>query len=326
MTFELPTGKGWFTWQCKCCGDDGTDTKRYTGTADKVIVQCKKANITHIIVKCLGGYGKYNMRPIYDSKGKLVGYVDDLLKPWVATIKAAGIKVFGYQYNYLEFPEKEGDAAIQRVEEMGLDGLYLDVEMEAYNKCADSTAPASRFAKRLLNRNFPVSLCSFRFPVTMQPNPAFYNILLNVCDFVSPQVYWEGSHNVADQLEWSYLEYNEGRTYRGKFVKGLNCGLPYLPDVSAYKHGDWYVTVEDVIALMDKAKSMEMASLSWWEWAHTKLYLPEDWDAIAAYQYGEAQPDPEPDPDDPPVEQPTIEKRVTSIENAIKANTDWDLS
>lgn len=290
---NLPSGKGMFVWQCKHAGVDEADAIHATGTAAKVVSECKKAGISHVIVKCLSGTVRYNQRPIaWDSEGNPTKYVDDLLKPWVETLHKDDIKVYGFQYLYLLNPAGEGEAALRRVDEMGLDGLHIDAEGEAFKNCDD----VLKYTARLVNAPFPISLCSYRFPVTNQINRPYWNTLLAVCHFVSPQVYWEQAHNAAEQLLWSYQEYHEGRYYDGKFVKGLGCDLPFLPVGSAYKRGEWSATAGEIIQFLDKARELGCPSASIWEWYQIKRYVPHLWSTIANYQYDETIPE---EPEEP---------------------------
>ncbi|MDD5517881.1 MAG: hypothetical protein PHV98_00835 [Candidatus Omnitrophica bacterium] len=301
--FTLPKGKGMFVYKCKHAGENERDAIYATGTAEKVASECKKAGITYVIVKCLDGTWKYNQRPIeWDNAGNTIKWVDDLLQPWVQTLHSAGIQVWGYQYVYLNYPEQEGDAALERTPAMGLDGLYIDAEIEA-KKNASKTA---KYTARLLNAPFPIGLCSYRYP-SLHPELA-WRTFLNICDFNAPQVYWEGAHNPAKQLADAYLEHKNI----------LKSNLPFLPVGSAYTPGSsWSATPEDVIAFMKKAETLGFPSVSFWEWYNIKRYLPQNWDAIATYQYGDVViPEPEPEPEQPP--QYSLEEKVERLWNAHK--------
>ena len=304
MTFELPIGKGMFVWKIKHAGD-ANDATLGGGTAEKVIANCKSANITHVIVKHLDGPWAYNQRPIYDSSGNLLGYKDDILKPWIGALHAADIKVYGFQFIYLKLAKQEGEAALKRTQELGLDGLYLDVEKEAYNECAETIAPASTYTAPLLNAPFPISLCSFRYPATQQPNKKFYNTFLNICHFNSPQVYWEGAHNPRAQLLESYDQYRNV----------LDCDLPFMPVGSAYlRSKDWWATQADIIEFMNTAKELNLESVSFWEWSNIKKYVPDNWATIAAYDWGGDIIVPDPTPEPIPL---TIERRVEILEREV---------
>jgi hypothetical protein len=279
---SLPVGKGMWCWKIKYCGD--IDAPKYAnGTAEQVIDLCKKYGITYVIAKHLDGAGEYNLRPIYGKYGKILGYVDDILQPWVETVSAAGIDVWAYQYVYLRYPEEEAIKAIERTTKLGFSGLFLDVEWEARKKYQKNFG---LFGKHFLKRTFPVGLCSYRFPITKQ-NDMKWHDWLNICDFIAPQVYWELSHNAGQQLEWSLQEYREGRMYNGKFVKGLESDLPYLPVGSAYRRGNnWTSSTTEIIEFMDTAKRLGLPSVSFWEWSNIQKYIPENFAAIGNYDYG----------------------------------------
>ena len=284
MTFELPTGKGMWLWKILYGGNK--DAWKYkNGTAQEVIDLCKANGITHIITKCLNGSLDYNLREV-ETKNHKTYWEDDILLPWVEAFHKEEIKVGGYQYVYLNYPKAEGEAALRRMSEIPFDWLFLDVEKEVYNNCSESIAPAAKFAKPLLNAPFPISLCSFRYPVTEQQNEKLWNCLLNICHFVSPQVYWEGSQNAGQQLEWSLQEYREGRSINNKFVAGLKCDLPFIPVGAAYMRSvDWWAQPNEIVEFMDTAKRLGLTSVSFWELSNIQKWIPGNLEPIGDYKW-----------------------------------------
>lgn len=300
----IPSGKGMFIWKIKYAGDEEAAVKA-NGTADQVIYKCVKYYIPYIVVKVLNGQWKYNQRPIaWDNNGNVIKYADDILKPWVHALQEVGIKVYGFQYVYLDYPEDEGKAALERVQSLGLDGLYIDAEGEA-RKNAKNTA---KYCKQLLNAPFSISLCSYRYPLTMQPD-LDWKTFLNICDFVSPQVYWEGSHNPDYQLKRSYSEYRQ------------ICDLPFIPVGSAYMRSkEWWATRTDIINFMNTAIELGLPGVSFWEWSNIQRYLPENFEAIQTYDWKNGDPG---QPENP--EEPTDNEKLNILWREAVSHG-WDLS
>jgi hypothetical protein len=247
-------GKGYFIWKIR-------DTEG--GNVNAVAALAEQAKHTHLLLKIADGTYSYNL----DLNTKV-----DLVAPLVQTLADRGIISWGWHYIYGDDPLGEANKAIQRIQETGVSGYVLDVEVEY--KEPGKAAAAEIFMNRMRQAypNLPMALSSYRFP-SYHPQIPWEKFLSKV-DYNMPQVYWQLAHNPGEQLIRCYNEFQALTPYR-----------PIIPTGSAYQSGGWAPTPADVIEFMDTARSLNLAAANFWEWANTRLYLPPVWDAIGAYDW-----------------------------------------
>lgn len=246
-------GKGFFIWKVQYCEN---------GNSAAIVNLAKRANLSHVLIKVADGNYSYNLT----SNGV------DLAVPLVQALRAAGIQVYGWHYIYGDDPIGEANKAIQRIQQGALDGYVLDVEGEY--KDAGKERAAATFMNRLRSAypRLPIALCSYRFPSYHPQIP--WKVFLEGCDLNMPQVYWQNSHNPADQLTRTINDYQRITPYR-----------PMVPVGSAYQAGSWAATADDVLQFMQTAQSFNLNAANFWEWTHTRQYLPALWDAINNYSW-----------------------------------------
>ena len=254
----LVEGKGFFIWKIPYC--EGGENKAIANLA-------QKAGLSHVLIKIANGILGYNI----DSEK------NDLVIPLVKALKSRNIQAWGWHYLYGDNPIGEANKAIQRIRETGVSLYVIDVEGE-FKKPGKSQA-AVKFMNRLRSElpSMPVALSSYRYPSYHPQIP--WRQFLEGCDYAMPQVYWQLSHNPGEQLKRSLDEYTSMQPYR-----------PVFPTGSAYKAGNWAVSPEDVVEFLDTAKSLHLEGANFWEWAHTRKYLPEVWEAISDYTWFEKPP------------------------------------
>lgn len=282
---DILNGKGMYIWKIKDVeGGDGV----------QAATEAFNAGFTHVLIKVLDGPWEYNQRPIYSPTGKLLGYEDDIIKPFIAPFQANGIEVWGWQYVYHRYPQDEATAANKRVEELGLNGFLIDAESQAKDN--------SRFAGAYMNNldiDVPVGLASYRYP---ESHPELnWKVYLAGCDLVMPQVYWQSASNSGEQLSRSHQQY----------IKITD--LPYYPTGSAYCEHGWCATPNQVDRFMQTAEALKMPAVNFYRWV-TARGLPGMWNTISVYDYGDI---PEP-PVEPPIE-PAPDKIVISMD-AVSGN------
>lgn len=259
-------GKGFFIWKIK-------DIEG--GDADRAAAKAHDASLTHVLIKILSGTWDYNQRPVYDNRGRFKGWEDDILGPFVDAFKARGIEVWGWQYVYHRYAAYEADAANKRVKQFELDGFVIDAEGEVKHKKKE----AAQYIDRL-EVGVPVALSSYRYPVLHQELP--WDVYLDGCDMVMPQVYWEMATNPGQQLKRSLHEYREF----------LDTNLPYVPTGSAYGRGAWHATPGQVLEFMQTAKDLKLPAVNFFRWG-TAVEIPGMWETIAQFDYGSGPPPPE---------------------------------
>ncbi len=247
------TGKGYFIWQIPNCDN---------GVVDTIANLAQQCGFTHILIKVADGTYSYNV----DSSG------NDLVPPLVAALKARRITVWGWHYIYGNYPAKEANKAIERINNLGLAGYALDVEGEF--KQAGKDEAAALFMTKLRNAlpDFPVALCSYRYPSYHAKVP--WKIFLERCDYNMPQVYWEQAHNPGAQLTRSVSEFQAMTPYR-----------PIIPVGSAYVRGSWAPTTADILEFLQTAQNLGLTAANFWEWSNTRRNLPDVWNTIRDYDW-----------------------------------------
>jgi hypothetical protein len=255
-------GKGMMIWQIP---------RVENGNAEQIATVAKNAGFSYVLIKVAEATGPYNV-------DKTTGV--DLVPDVVTALRSKGIEVWGWHYVYGYNPTGEANIAIERTKQFNLDGYVIDAEAEY--KLAGREAAAETYMNKLRSGipNTPIALCSYRFPAYHPELP--WSTFLNKCDFNMPQVYWQGAHNAASQLETTLKQFKNISPFR-----------PIMPTGPMYKAGDWEPTPADVIAFMDKAQELEMSSVNYFEWYYGRTIMQPVWNAISNYEWGGSS-----DPDD----------------------------
>ncbi len=248
-------GKGFYIWKIKNC--EG-------GDPDKIAARAREAQLTHVLIKIANGIYAYN----YDWDQHL-----DLVPPVAQALKARGIKVWGWHYLYGDSPIGEARKAVERVQELSLDGYVIDAE-GPFKKPGKRDA-AKRFMQELRRSlpNYPIGLTSYRYP---SYHPQFpWREFLEGVDFNMPQVYWVSAHNPGAQLTRSLREFQSMTPFR-----------PLMPIGAAYRAGTWLPTPGEVVEFLRTTQSLNLSSASFWEWSFARSdYLIQVWDAIRDYSW-----------------------------------------
>ncbi len=252
----IPQGKGFYIWQIRRCE---------SGNAVAIANAAVQAGLTHVLIKIADGTDPYNI----DATSGV-----DLVPPVVQALRQRGVSPLGWHYVYGYEPEQEADIALQRISATGVD-LYV-IDAEAQYKLPGRDQAARTFMARLRASLpvFPMALSSYRYP-TYHPTFPFQAFLESV-DFNMPQVYWVEAHNPGEQLIRSLREFQAITPFR-----------PLIPTGSAYLQGDWEPTPAEIIEFLDTARNLNLTAANFWEWGHTRLYLPDLWQTVADYDWDE---------------------------------------
>ena len=89
-----------------------------------------------------------------------------------------------------------------------------------------------------------------------------------------PQVYWMGAHNPAEQLVRCVREF-----------EAVEPARPIIPTGAAFVEAGWEPTSEEVLELLDTAKSLDMEAVNFWEWMNCRKKLPHIWELIRDYDW-----------------------------------------
>ena len=247
-------GKGYFIWQIRNC--EGGDPNEIANVAEQ-------AGLSHVLIKIADGTYKYNV-------DWSTGY--DRVPPVVSALKAKGIQSWGWHYVYGDNPVGEADIAIERIQELHLNGYVIDAEAPYKEDGKESAAEIFMGRLRATLPSYPIALSSYRYP---SYHPSFpFDAFLEKCSMTMPQVYWIGAHNPGEQLNHSFEDY-----------QNLEYVRPMFPTGAVFVQGSWAPTVDDVIEFMNTAKVLEMNGINFWEWSNTRKYLPDIWGAISSYDW-----------------------------------------
>jgi hypothetical protein len=270
-------GKGMFVHKLKSIPDPKT-----------AAVNAFNGGFSHVLIKILDGVWKYNQRPYYEN-GRL-RYADDIIQPYVDAFHEYNIEVYGWGWLYhsaYSRPADEAKAAIERVAKFGLDGYGIDAEADVKNKHTQSQQYANALAG---NMDVPVFLSSYRYP--QYHREVNYKAYLEVCDFVSPQVYWAAATNAGAQLLRTLQEWEKVLVASGEK------DLPIIPTGSAYTERGWTAKAGEVLEFMRVAVDQGLTGCNFWVWHHAEnLGL---WKYIAEFPWPTT--DPVPPPQVPPTD------------------------
>jgi len=249
------TGKGYYIWKVKFCEN---------GDPDRITALAKQANLSHVLVKVADGAFPYNI----DND---TGY--DYARAVVKKLQAANISVWGWHFVYGGYPDQEGEIAVRRTLELGLNGFVVDAEKD-YEEPAKALA-ASRYMNILRSNlgSLPIALSSFRYPSYHARFP--WKNFLERCDYNMPQVYWIHAHNNAgEQLQRCVNEFSNLQPIR-----------PIIPTGPTYKEHGWVPTESEIVDFMQMAKRLNLPGVNFWYWEGCRRDTPQFWELVKNYQY-----------------------------------------
>lgn len=262
---SLPKGLGMYIWQVAAC--EG-------GNPDAIAANAVIAGLGHLLIKVCDAHYAWN----YDK------YNNDLVKPLIPVLKAAGIEPWGWGYVYGNNPPAEADVAIRRVKELGLAGFVVNAEKEFRDR-ANNKAAATAYMTHLragLGDSFPIGLSSYRYP-SYHPRFPWREFLTSV-DINMPQVYWMQASNPGWQLKRCLDEF-----------KAINPWRPMVPTGSAFSEHGWTATGPQITEFLRTAEDLSLPAANFWSWQHARSRV-ELWNAVASYDWPQEEPEPEPEP------------------------------
>lgn len=203
---------------------------------------------------------------------------------YVTALKAAGLRVLGWSYNYCDLkvnagdrgdgiPEQECDAALVAVQQLGLDGHTFDLEIECEGH-ADLVAVMLDRAKKMM----PVPIAAHVWADLAGHDRYPAGVIAGYCDAIRPMVYEPIWNAQASWASWN----------------GKTNGKPFLPV--------WGITeatsthLDDDMAVADRHGIVGEA---YWEYAalNARTWL---FDFLKAREIGDTLPGPTPIPVPPP--------------------------
>lgn len=248
MNVRLPLGKGMFVWLVDRL------LPKSGGSVESLADVARAINLDWVAVKIADGVNAF-----YGTYNKSLG---DLTAKFSEALKQRGIRVWGWHYVYGVYPVAEAGIAKARMRELGLEGYIIDAEAEYKYRSKEAVA----FLQALRTRDFPIALCSFRYPNLHREFP--FEVFMSVVDANMPQVYWVGSQNAGYQLRNSLLQYRRFRD------------VPFIPVGAAYQEHGWRASPASIKDFMATAKELGLPGYSFWEWYHALIVYPELGQAI----------------------------------------------
>ncbi len=213
------------------------------GNVAKIVARAKAARVRSVYIKSANGSGAWKQ----------------FSKPLVASLKAAGLRVCGWQFVYGAKPIGEARAAAA-AKSAGADCLIIDAET-AYEGRYRSARIYMKELRRLVGPKFALGFTSFPY-VDYHPSLP-YSVFLgaNGAEVNMPQVYWRDiGDSVATAMKHTW---RENRIY----------GRPIHPIGQTYAAP----SANEIIRFRQLAVGYKAPGYSWWEWSTTSTRL---WKAL----------------------------------------------
>lgn len=247
-------GKGMYIWKLHRIAD---------GNVQAMVNKARSAGLTHVIIKIADGSSAYNV---------------DLAGPAADAFKAAGLQVWGFAWLWMREPFQEAEIAAHRCRTMSLDGFVINAEHPAKGKPQEARAYMSNL--RDLLPDIPVALSSYRYPQLHTTLP--WQEFLSMCDLNMPQMYW------IDERPEDCVRRSLERHEAFPFAR------PVIPTGAAYgeQYGNSYFRSEpsEIRAFLDAARAHDLPAANFWSWDWAEANGPDLWEAIAAYDWPETDP------------------------------------
>lgn len=246
----IPVGKGMWIWMPEAA--EG-------GNVDIVVTRAREIGLTHIYVRT--------------GSSRMGFYAQEYLNRLLPAAHAQGIRVYGWDFPYLEnwsFDVMRALEAIQYVTPDGhrIDGFSADIETrrEGVNLTAESAFEYGRHLRRWVGPAYPL------IATVPRPNERLVSYpwahVLSSFDAVAPMVYWLDRDPGADVVA------------AVQFLSQF--GKPVMPVGQAYdatrEGGPPGVPGRAALhRFMEQAEASGSVAVSFWSWQHANQ---ETWDAI----------------------------------------------
>ncbi|HEV7862160.1 MAG TPA: peptidoglycan-binding domain-containing protein [Acidimicrobiia bacterium] len=245
----IPLGKGMWLYQLSMA--EG-------GDANKVVRKATAAGLTHLYLR-LGS-----------SKGGF--YAQGELDKLLPAAHAAGLKVIGWDFVYLNDPAADAARAKAEIDYLTptghrIDGFSADIETgsEGVNLTAEGAAAYGAALRGLVGPSYPL------IATVPRPSPkrAFpFAEATASFDAIAPMVYWQNRDPATDVA--------------GAIAALAPLGKPILPVGQAYNGGpeggpDRDPPKEQLVAFLNTAHAKGAVAVSFWVWNHA---TSEQWSAI----------------------------------------------
>lgn len=254
----MPSGKGMYIWLLN-----------RIGTPQSVATELNDAGYRWVAIKLQNGL------IISDGSKREADFLK-IPQPYIAAIRAVGIKVFGWGYVYLNGDNQvlgEITATLDAIRYYQVDGWIINAEQEA--KCSGDRTRSNKLSSRYVSNlramlgGYPLGFTTYRY---LALHPEFpWDPFFDGCDYAMPQVYWLDAHNPRGQLNTCIQQYHAHTR-----------DFPILPIGSAYPYGSWSPTLDDLDQFYQAVQMFELPAWSWWEYRYAQLN-PAWWSVLKSH-------------------------------------------
>lgn len=202
---------------------------------------------------------QHGVRTVFVKSGDGTNYWSQFSSGLLATLKAGGLKVCGWQYVYGSDPVGEAAVAARAVA-TGADCFVIDAEAEYQGRYAQAQSYI-RSLREAVGPDYPIGLSTFPY-VDYHPREPYSEFLApGGAQFNVPQVYWKTIGDSVDEAMDHTYRYN--RPY----------ARPIVPVGQAYDN----TSAADVFRFRQIAAAQGSAGVSWWSW---EAASNSNWDTI----------------------------------------------
>ncbi|MEA2468888.1 MAG: hypothetical protein QOJ57_3014, partial [Thermoleophilaceae bacterium] len=219
-------------------------SKANGGDTNAIVEQAKAHGISTVFVK----------------SGDGTNYWTQFTPSLVSALKAAGLRVCGWQYVYGKSPSAEAAVAARSVTEAGADCFVIDAESEYEGRYAQAQTYVSDL-RAAVGAGYPLGLAAFPY---VDYHPSFpYSVFLgpNGAQFNAPQAYWKEIGGGVDAVVDHTYRFN--RPY-GRTIAPLGQTYDAVPP-------------NEIVRFRQITAAEGATGLSWWSWQHTTA---AGWDAV----------------------------------------------
>lgn len=248
----LPIGKGMWIWM-----EDRADG----GDANAIVARAKAAGLTHLYVRTGTLKGGFVAGP----------FLDRLLP----VAHASGLRVYGWDFPYLENPGDDVNRALAAItyttpDGHRIDGFSADIEStyEGTNNDLEFVTAYGQWLRDNVGPDYPL-IATVPNPTATRLRQGFpYAAVVPQFDAVAPMVYWMNRDPAADA--------RNAVTYLAQF------GKPVFPIGQAFDGGPeggppGAPNRDAIIRFLQAAQEAGGAGVSFWSYQHA---TPEVWEAV----------------------------------------------
>jgi hypothetical protein len=202
----------------------------------------------------------HGISTVFVKSGDGTNYWTQFTPALVSTLKAAGLRVCGWQYVYGKSPSAEAAVAARSVTEAGADCFVIDAESEYEGRYAQAQTYIDDL-RAAVGPDYPIGLASFPY-VDYHPSLP-YSVFLgpNGAQFNAPQAYWKEIGGGVDAVVDHTYRFN--RPY-GRAIAPLGQTYDAAPP-------------NEIVRFRQIVAAEGAAGLSWWSWQHTTA---DGWNAV----------------------------------------------